>query len=80
MKGSVLGGVEMQDRTSFHLNFSVQEMPGQKLERDHPVVRQVEQVDRVDHLLRRYNQIYHLQKRVKSFASEVLMQSPDDIH
>jgi hypothetical protein len=50
----------MQNWISTDLNFPVEEVPRQELERDHPVVRQVEQVHRVDHLLGRHHQVDHL--------------------
>lgn len=50
--------------TCINLNFPVQEMECQELEGDHPVVRQVEQVNGVDDLLRWHNQIYHLQIKI----------------
>ncbi len=43
-------------------------MPGQELERDHPVVRQVEEVDSVDHLFRRDNQVDHLEKKFQTLS------------
>ena len=43
-------------------------MPGQELERDHPVVRQVEEVDSVDHLFRRDNQVDHLEKKYQTLS------------
>ena len=40
------------------LDAAVEKVPGQKLEGNHPVVRQVEQVDGVNHLLRRNHHVY----------------------
>ena len=40
------------------LDTAIKKVPGQKLEGHHPVMRQVEQVDSVNHLLRRHHHVY----------------------
>jgi hypothetical protein len=72
----------LKKKKIIHLNFSVQEVPCEELEGDHPVVRQVEEVHRVNYLLRRDNQVDDLKqffsRTITSKVSRIVQRIPQN--